>query len=147
MKLYRDRYAGYLDALKKNGLDFDEKLVWHGFENGNFIVSRELTKVFNEGVSFDAVLCASDNLAVETIHILNQLDMKIPEDVSIIGYDNVPISELLVPRLTAIAQSFKEMGRKAVNVLVDMIEGKTEKKEVRYTFDPTLIERDTVKSR
>ena len=146
LKLYRDRYTGYLEALKKNGLPFDEKLVWHGFDNGKFIVSRELTKVFNEGVSFDAVLCASDNLAVETIHILNQLDIKIPEDVSIIGYDNVPISELLVPRLTAIAQPFKEMGRKAVNVLVDMIEGKIDKKEVHYTFDPTLIERDTVKS-
>ncbi len=145
LKLYRDRYTGYLEALKKNGLEFDESLVWHGFENGSIVASRELAKVINEGVQFDAVLCASDNLAVETIHILNQFDIRIPQDVSIIGYDNVPISELLVPRLTAIAQPFKEMGRKAVNVLVDMIEGKTDKKEAHFTFAPALIERDTVR--
>ncbi len=145
LKLYRERYAGYVEALEKNGLTLDEKLVWHGIENGSMVVSRELTRVFNEGIGFDAILCASDNLAVETIHILDQLGINIPQDVSIIGYDNVPISEFLVPRLTAIAQPFKEMGRKAVNVLVDMIEGKADENEVQFTFAPELIERDTVR--
>lgn len=145
LKLYRDRYAGYVEALEKNGLPLDEKLVWHGMKNGSMTVSEELTRVINEGTRFDAVLCASDNLAVETIHILTQLGMNIPDDVSIIGYDNVPISEFLVPRLTAIAQPFKEMGRKAVDVLVDMIEGKEDGNGVHFTFDPALIERDTVR--
>lgn len=144
LKLYRDRYKGYLDALKKNNLAYDEKLVWHGIENANVVVFRELTRVLNEGIEFDAILCSSDNLAVATVHTLSQLGKTIPGDVAIIGYDNVPISELLVPRLTAISQPFKEMGRKAVNVLVDMIEGKLNDNEKSYIFDPTLIERDTV---
>lgn len=144
LKLYRDRYKGYLDALKKNNLAYDKKLVWHGIENANVVVSRELARVLNEGIEFDAILCSSDNLAVATIHTLSQLGKTVPDDVAIIGYDNVPISELLVPRLTAISQPFKEMGRKAVNVLVDMIEGKLDDNEKSFIFDPTLIERDTV---
>lgn len=145
LKLYRDRYTGYINALEKNNLVFDECLVWHGIDNGSMVVSREIKNAVNENISFDAVLCSSDNLAVETIHTLSQLGLSVPDDVAVIGYDNVPISELLVPRLTAIGQPFKEMGRKAVNVLVDMIEGKDRESEKHFTFDPILIERDTVK--
>ena len=143
--MYRDRYQGYLNALKQNNIDFDNRLVLRGIENSNMVVSREIKRINNENILFDAILCSSDNLAVETIHTLSQLGIKVPEDVSVIGYDNVPISELLVPRLTAIGQPFKEMGRKAVNVLVDMIEAKGEIEKKHYTFDPILIERDTVK--
>lgn len=145
LALYRDRYQGYLNALKQNNIDFDNRLVLRGIENSNMVVSREIKRINNENILFDAILCSSDNLAVETIHTLSQLGIKVPEDVSVIGYDNVPISELLVPRLTAIGQPFKEMGRKAVNVLVDMIEAKGEIEKKHYTFDPILIERDTVK--
>ena len=70
--------------------------------------------------------------------------MKIPSDISVLGYDNVPISEMLVPRLTAIGQPFKEMGKKAVDVLIDLIEGKEMDEGKNYVFEPFLTIRDTV---
>lgn len=143
LKLYRDRYEGYKSALKKNLIAFDPSLVWHGYSGNTKIVNKEITEKYNSGIEFDALFCSSDNLAVETIHTLNKLGVKVPKDVSVLGYDNVPVSELLVPKLTAIGQPFKEMGKKAVEVLTNIIEKKEETK-VKYIFDPFIIEGDTV---
>ena len=96
------------------------------------------------GPGVDAIFCASDNLAVSTLQTLRQMRYSIPEDIAVIGYDNVPISELLYPRLTSIGQPFKEMGRKAINVLIDMIEGRDIGEDRNFIFDPYLLIRDTV---
>ena len=144
LKLYRDRFDGYVRALDKHRIPFDECLVWYGFEDSENVVSRIVEGKIKSGLDVDAVFCSSDNLAVETIHAITELGLKIPSDISVLGYDNVPISEMLVPRLTAIGQPFKEMGKKAVDVLIDLIEGKEMDEGKNYVFEPFLTIRDTV---
>ena len=92
----------------------------------------------------DAIFCSSENLAVDAITELSESGLKVPDDVAVLGYDNVPISELFIPHITTISQPFKEMGKKAVDVLINLIEGKGKDDKREYVFDPVIIERDTV---
>lgn len=144
LQLYRDRFQGYRNALEKHNIEYDESLVWQGFQNGEFSAEKEVEMRLKSGPEVDAIFCASDNLAVSTLHTLRQMRYSIPEDIAVIGYDNVPISELLYPRLTSIGQPFKEMGRKAIKVLIDMIEGRDIGEDRNFIFDPYLLIRDTV---
>ncbi len=144
LQLYRDRYQGYINALKKHGIEIDDSLIWFGYNGTERVAGKVVREKIKSGICVDAILCSSDNIAVDTIHAINELGMKVPEDIAVVGYDNVPISELLIPRLTAIGQPFKEMGKKAVDVLIDMIEGIIPNEPKEYVFDPFLIERDTV---
>ena len=144
LKLYRDRYIGYVDTLKKHGIEFDPDLVWYGYDGSERIATKVIPEKIRSGVEVDALFCASDNIAVDAIHALSEMGIRVPEEISVIGYDNVPISELFIPKLTSIGQPFKEMGKKAVDVLIDMIEGKIESTVKNYVFDPVLIVRDTV---
>ena len=145
LQLYRDRFEGYKKALEKHSIPYDENLVWCGFRDGEFCASSEVKNKITLGLDVDAIFCSSDNIATSTMHALYEMGYKIPEDISLIGYDNVPISQLLIPRLTSIGQPFKEMGRKAVDVLIDMIEGKDIDEKENLVFDPFLVVGDTVK--
>lgn len=142
LKLYLDRFDGYVSALKKRNIDLDPNLIWQGYCNSSMVASEEIKQKIESGIDVDAIFCSSDNLVIEALHTLHQLGLSIPKDISILGYDNVPLSEMLVPRLTTISQPFKEMGKLAIDILIDMIEGIPVEKE--YVFDPILIDRDTV---
>lgn len=144
LQLYRDRFEGYKRALEKNGIPFDERLFWCGYRDGEFCASNVVKEKLSSGIDVDAIFCSSDNLATSTMHALYEMGYKIPEDIALVGYDNVPISQLLIPRLTSIGQPFKEMGRKAVDVLVDRIEGKEKNQNDTLIFDPFLIIGETV---
>ncbi len=145
LQLYQDRYEGYVRSLGKRGIAIDKELVWYGYKGSERIASSVVMEKMKSGIAIDAIFCASDNLAVDAIHALSEMGIKVPDDISVIGYDNVPISELFIPRLTSIGQPFKEMGKKAVDVLIDMIEGRIPDKSQDYVFEPFLIERDTVR--
>lgn len=145
LQLYRDRFEGYKRALGKHGIPYDESLVWCGFRDGEFCASSEVKNRLSSGINVDAIFCSSDNLATSAMHALYEIGYKIPDDISLVGYDNVPISQLLIPRLTSIGQPFKEMGRKVIDVLIDMIEGKEIDEKESLVFDPFLIVGDTVK--
>lgn len=144
LQLYRDRFEGYKRALEKNGIPYDESLFWSGYKDGEFCASDVVKEKLSGGINVDAIFCSSDNLATTTMHALYEMGYKIPDDIALVGYDNVPISQLLIPRLTSIGQPFKEMGRKAVDVLIDMIEGKERDKNESLVFDPFLIVGNTV---
>lgn len=144
IKLYKERYCGYLEALEKNGLELDPSLVWQGYKGTEINAVEEVCSKLRQGVKFDALFCSSDHLAADAVYALHEEGKTIPEDISVMGYDNLPISKLLYPRLTTIGQPVKEMGRKAVNVLIDMIEDKSSISSRKYVFDPELIVRNSV---
>ena len=144
LKLYKDRYEGYVNTLLKHGIKIDPDLIWYGYRGSERVATKIIPEKIKSGIDVDALFCASDNIAVDAIHALNEMGIKVPQDISVIGYDNVPISELFIPKLTSIGQPFKEMGKKAVDVLIDMIEGKKANTIEDYVFDPILMVRDTV---
>ena len=144
LQLYHDRFSGYKNALLRNGIELDQDLVWHGYDGSDRIATTVVSDKINSGVDVDAIFCASENLAIDTIHALSELGMKVPDDISVLGYDNTPIAELFIPKITGIGQPVKDMGVKAVDVLVDMIENGIPEDSQEYIYNPFLIERDTV---
>lgn len=92
----------------------------------------------------DGIFCSSDIIAMYCMSALQRLGYKIPEDVQIIGYDNIELSEVLIPRLTTIAQPILDMGNRTVENLLALID-KKELDEIHQTLPVTLIERDSTK--
>lgn len=92
----------------------------------------------------DGIFCSSDIIAMYCMSVLQRLGYKVPDDVQIIGYDNIELSEVLIPRLTTIAQPILDMGIRTVENLLTLIE-KKELEETHQTLPVTLIERDSTK--
>lgn len=92
----------------------------------------------------DGIFCSSDIIAMYVISVLKRLNYKIPQDVQVIGYDNIELSEVLIPRLTTIAQPINDMGMRTVNNLLTLIE-KKELEETHQTLPVSLVERDSTK--
>ncbi len=111
------RYEGYLEALKEAGISHDPALVAPAhFE----IESAEaaVNKMLMSGVSFDAVFAANDLIGFGAIRALGRAGIKVPEDVSIIGYDDVQLARYSSPSLTTISQDMQKAGRLLVSRLL-----------------------------
>lgn len=112
------RYRGYLDALEQAGLNADPALhVAAHFE----VESAEAAvhAALHEGLVFDGVIAASDLMAMGAIRALQQGGRQVPNDVSVVGYDNVPFSRYCNPPLTTIGQDTAKAGRLMVSKLLD----------------------------
>jgi LacI family transcriptional regulator, galactose operon repressor len=115
------REQGYRRALKSAGIAFDPDLVRVGGYRAETARSaaRELLVSENRPT---AIFAANDASAIETIAVARALDLTVPDDVSVIGFDNVPESALSEPPLTTIEQSIQTMGYEAVRMLIGLIE-------------------------
>ena len=118
-----ERIQGYRDALEQYRLPFEERLIKYGdytFESGY----RAIMELEREGTRFTGVLAANDTMALGAIKALKELTYAIPEDVEIIGFDNIGFSQLCDPPLATIQQPTIEMGRRAADTLIRAIVGK-----------------------
>ena len=123
--LYRERYRGYRDALKDEGLTYDEELVMRE-TNGNesfYYLTQELMKLPEPP---DAIFASSDPKAFVIMHALHDLGKKIPEDVSVLGFDNVALASMVEPPLSTVAQPLYEIGCAATRSLIRQIHYKEE---------------------
>ena len=112
------RHRGYLDALGKAGLAVDPDLIMEAhFEVES--AEASVDSLIRRGVSFDGVVCASDQIALGAVRALLHANLRVPEDVSVIGFDNVPFSRYARPALTTIAQDTMKAGRLLVSKLLD----------------------------
>jgi DNA-binding LacI/PurR family transcriptional regulator len=92
----------------------------------------------------DGIFCSSDIIAMYVISVLQRLGYSVPNDVQVIGFDNIELSAVLIPRLTTIAQPILEMGQLAVDSLIELI-NKKELEEMHRLVPVTLVERDSTK--
>lgn len=140
----KERYKGYNKGLEKNGRLFDPNLVYEG----DFTVQSgfEAAKFFLEqGKKIDAIMAATDMMAIGVIKYLNSVKVTIPDEVNVIGFDNIALCDLIEPALTTIAQPIMELGRTAAKIIIDSNEYKTnEKKQV--VMRTRLIERRSTES-
>ena len=137
-----DRRQGYLDGLKKNGLPVDPSLIYEGdfLEQSGYEGGMALAEH-----SPDAIFAASDRMALGVIRALTERGLSVPDDVSIVGFDDYPVQPPDVPFLTTIRQPLLEFGAKAMEILVAAIENNG---EVHQEYLPTeFIVRETTKIR
>ena len=138
-----ERLNGYKEALQHHKLSFDEGLVAVGkytMQSGyDAVVS------FQEAhVEFSAVLAANDIMALGAMQAVAQFGYRIPEDIEIIGFDNIEFSSISSPPLSTVEQPVSDMGRTAVERLIDLINGK-QLKVSRHCLEPRLVLRGTTK--
>jgi LacI family transcriptional regulator len=114
-----DRLRGYKDAILEHGLEYDPELVVEGdfSDAGGYTATQ---KLINKNP--DGIFAASDVMAVAAIRALAEAGLKVPEDVAIIGYDDITLASRSVPALTTIRQPIDLMGSSVVNMLIDLIE-------------------------
>ena len=96
------------------------------------------------GKGYTAVATMSDIVAFGLIEGMRQCGVSVPDDMSIIGFDNLPESEYFTPKLTTIGQDFGEKARTAGDMMFDLIDGKTDLKEVHLTVK--VVERQSVRT-
>ncbi len=136
-----ERLEGYAEGLKQNNLLYkDSYVVYADFlEKEAYEKSMTLMSKYPE---ITALFCASDMMAIGAIKAAKKLGKKVPRDISIVGFDNIPIAEYSSPTLTTIGQDFYAMGQKAAKQLVKMIKGEKVKK--RVLLKHKLLARDSV---
>lgn len=111
----KERIAGHRRALEQRGLPRDPALVQPGAFSRQF-GHRRMTELLRDGPEFTAVFAANDIVAAGAAQALEEAGMRVPEDVSLVGYDDVPVAQELRPRLTTVHIPLEEMGRQAVRV-------------------------------
>ncbi len=112
------RYRGYKQAMAAAGREVDDALFAPAFFDVH-AAEAATHAVLDSGVEFDGVLAASDLIAIGAIRALNRAGRRVPEDVSVVGYDNIPASRLVSPQLTTIDQDATLAGRMLVSKLID----------------------------
>ncbi|MGH4117708.1 LacI family DNA-binding transcriptional regulator [Clostridium sp.] len=140
LEISKQRLEGYMDAMKVYGI-YDEKYIFEGDFNvsGGKIATEKIISCFND---LDAIFYSNDMMALGGIKILLRNGYKIPRDISVMGFDNIQISEVIEPELTTISQPIYNMGKKACSILIDVIKGDIPD-EKQVFFKPKLIIRGT----
>ena len=115
------RYLGFLKALKDSKVGFDEKLLCD-VTVINYKEAKEKTlELLDSGEVFDGVFATNDTLALGVMTALNERRIRIPNEVKIVGFDNISASEIAGIPLTTINQNKRKMGELAVELLMDKI--------------------------
>ncbi len=133
------RLGGYKEALKKAGIPFNKDLVHYGglHENDGYDAMDCLLK---NNVVPDAVFAVNDPVAIGAYQRIREAGLKIPDDIGIVGFSNNKITSMVDPPLTTVDQPSFEMGKKAAEILIGMIEnGKKLTCAKMITLDTKLI--------
>lgn len=134
----RERLAGYRRALDEAGVAFDQQLVVEGdfMEPGGEVA---VTTLLERQVAFSAVVFGNDLMAIGAFNGFKQAGMRIPQDVSLVGYDDVLMAGYVEPPLTTVRVPVAEFGSEAGRLALKLGEGID--CEIHNRFMPTLIER------
>ncbi len=137
----KEREKGYRAALKKNGVRFSTKLVKtiSCFDIKNQVIET-LRELIQPPYSINALFSTNNNITIQCMQYLNEMNIRIPQDIAIVSFDDIDLFRLSYPAITAVAQPVEKIGEVAVNILLDEINGRAgEVKQV--TLPVELIER------
>lgn len=118
----RLREVGYRRALETHGLIFNADLVSRGefIENNAYLATRQM---ITEGVTFDAVFSGDDDSASGVMRAMREVGRRIPEDVSLVGFDDLPYAQHVAPPLTTIHSPIEQVGLEGARLLIRLICG------------------------
>ena len=131
------RLEGYKLALSQAGISYDENIVYKGdyttnsgYHAANYLLDKEITSIF----------CFNDMMAYGVYKALKDKNLNMPNDISVVGYDDVFLSDMFEVPLTSVKQPIYEMGEEATYNLINIIENKGGKKRV-VVFKPEIVVR------
>lgn len=147
LALYRERFRGYKQALLDAGLPVHEELIT-GDESDSVQWSLDgynaVYSLFAQNIKFDAVFATTDLRAIGAIRAIKDHGYKVPEDISVIGFDNLEFSSLIDPPLSTVSQPLYDIGVRAVNKLLALINTETmQEPTVEIMSSELIIRRST----
>jgi DNA-binding LacI/PurR family transcriptional regulator len=135
-----ERLAGYREALSRAGVAYDPRLVASGdfTEEAGY---EGIEALLRTATPFTAVFAANDLAAIGATAALRDGGRRVPEDVSVVGFDDIRLAAYTSPALTTIRQPTYEMGRRATELLIDAVHGRTLGPGQQVVFEGELIVR------
>ena len=144
-EIYRQRTQGYIDALKKHNIPFRPELLIESNLNKKDGVANA-AELLRADRNLDAVFCSNDTSAISAVLFFKRIGRRIPEDISIIGFNNDPGADIVEPEITTIEQPGYEMGRAATDLLIKQIESEDDDyKPQTLIIDTRLIIRSSTR--
>ena len=145
----RQRQQGFIDALNNYKMKVDKSLFMSGdsTKHGGFTEESGFEAIYKfdkQGKFPDAIFCSNDTQAVGAIYALSKLGLKVPDDIAIMGYDNIKLSKYL--ELTTIDQKMYTIGVQATKRLSEII-SKPEDDLYQTTIDPVLVQRGSTENK
>lgn len=134
------RFEGYKKALKGNNIEYNEKFVEIGeytFESG----FDAMNKLLKKQLGITAVFATTDIMAIGASKAILSNGLKIPEDISVVGFDGIDYSMYFHPSITTIVQPVEEMGKKSIDLLFDLLKNKSNHQHI--ILETELQERES----
>lgn len=140
-----ERLKGYKTALEEEGIPFDEKYVRScgvSYDDGY----KSTMDLLDQDLKLDAIFATSDDAALGAINACFDRGLRVPEDISVAGFNDVKLAKIFRPKLTTVYQPLFDMGAVAIRMIVKMIKGQEiEEKKVELPY--RIIERESVLNR
>jgi len=131
------REQGYLEALEAHGIPFDSDLV--GMGNFDAQIARDTIQSWLlDGLDFDAVFAGDDEAAMGVMMALRRAGKKIPDDVAVVGFDDVNFARLMEPSLTTVRAPIEKASAQAARMLFDVIAGKSAPSPIFFPTEPVI---------
>lgn len=139
-----ERLDGILEAIESVGLSIDTKLVMVGdyHERGGH---RAMRSIISGGSPFSAVIALNDQMALGAMLALRQSGLRVPEDISVVGMDDLPATAFFAPPLTSVGQPVYQMGKRAAELLLEWISGELVGPQAAQVVEPYLAVRESTK--
>ncbi len=118
----RLRYEGCMQSFQKHGIRFDEELDYQGVRFSYQDGYKATQQLIASGRTFTALFAEADVMAIGAIRALHNNGLRVPQDVSVMGFDGLPLGSFMVPQLSTVSQSAQAMAKRSVEILVDRIE-------------------------
>jgi LacI family transcriptional regulator len=120
----KDRLQGYKDALSEVGLSFDPELVLEGdFEQPTGFIQGQ--KLVHMSPRPTAIVASNDVMAFGVMDSIKEAKLQVGRDISVIGFDDIPMASQVFPRLTTVRQPLADMGEAGLDLLVTLLQGRT----------------------
>lgn len=142
-RIFNNRIRGYIDALKKHNLPLDDELLTESgltIEDGR----EKMLKLLSLDTPPDAVYVAGDYAALGALQVLKEKNIKIPEDIALVGFGNEPFTDMVTPRISSVHQHSAEIGKQAANTFLKYMGQDTINQQLnKIILDSKLIVRDS----
>ena len=118
----RLRYEGCMQSFRNHGIEYDEELDYQGVRFSYQDGYNATQQLIASGRNFTALFAIADVMAIGAIRALHNNGLRVPKDISVMGFDGLRLSSFLVPELSTVIQSAQKMAQRSVEILIDRIE-------------------------
>lgn len=142
----KERYKGYIQALQEAGIPFDpDRIITYHTEDRKLKPALVTREYLERGLVIDGIICYNDQVAYSVSRELLALQVRIPEDIAIIGYDNSFLAENNLIPLSSVQHPKEELGKAAAHLLLDLLQGKVHKGQHHKIIPPELVLRESTR--